>query len=147
MECSLSPQTCRRARRVGRALVIVMFGAGGDGWGDRAFKGFGRVRDSGAVLYALLFVPRDDVLGVALANETQAERLIGDGAQQSGGRRQFAGIGQDNGCVLNEFADDWTHQYAIRYVLPGGVRPSARIKVSLSRPTAILRAPTRVPER
>ena len=73
-------------------------------------------------------------------------QIIGDGPRQSGGRRVpiLTLPGFETG--LRQVADDLSSQYLITYILPDGVRASDRISVSLKRPGATLRAPTRVPK-
>ena len=71
---------------------------------------------------------------------------IADGLQQSGGRAvpilTLPGF-QDG---LQQVADDLSSQYYIVYALPGGVKPSERISVSVTKPGVTLRAPSRVPK-
>ncbi len=71
---------------------------------------------------------------------------IADALQQSGGRRVpiLSVPGFPDG--LQQVADDLSSQYLITYALPSGVKPSERISVSLKRPGATLRAPSRVPK-
>jgi VWFA-related protein len=73
-------------------------------------------------------------------------QIIGDGPRQSGGRRVpiLTLPGFDGG--LQQVADDLLSQYLITYILPDGVRASDRINVSLKKPGATLRAPSRVPK-
>ncbi len=47
-------------------------------------------------------------------------------------------------ALLQQVADDLSSQYLIEHTLPEGVRPSDRISVSLEKPGATLRAPSRV---
>jgi hypothetical protein len=71
---------------------------------------------------------------------------IADGPQQSGGRcvpiMMLAGFQTG----LQQVADDLSSQYLITYTLPDGVKTSDRITVSLKKPGATLRAPSRVPK-
>ena len=71
---------------------------------------------------------------------------IADGPQQSGGRRVpiMTLAGFQTG--LQQVADDLSSQYLITYTLPDGVKTSDRITVSLKKPGATLRAPSRVPK-
>jgi len=48
---------------------------------------------------------------------------------------------------LQQVADDLSSQHVITYTLPDGVRPADRISVSLKKPGATLRAPSRVPNK
>jgi Ca-activated chloride channel homolog len=74
------------------------------------------------------------------------EQVIGDGPEQSGGRRipVLALPGFQTG--LQAVADDLESQYRITYTLPDGVKSSDSISVSLKKPGLTLRAPSRVPK-
>jgi hypothetical protein len=74
-------------------------------------------------------------------------QIIGDGPQQSGGRRISILTLPAFEAGLQQVADDLSSQYLITYLLPSGVRPSSRINVSLKRAELTLRAPSRVPDR
>ncbi len=71
---------------------------------------------------------------------------LADGPQQSGGRRVpiMTLAGFQTG--VQQVADDLSSQYLITYTLPDGVKTSDRITVSLKKPGATLRAPSRVPK-
>jgi hypothetical protein len=71
---------------------------------------------------------------------------IGDGPKQSGGRLVpiMTLTGFQTG--VQQVADDLSSQYLITYTLPDGVKTSDRITVSLKKPGATLRAPSRVPK-
>jgi hypothetical protein len=70
---------------------------------------------------------------------------IADGPQQSGGRRISIPTLTGSQTGLQQVADDLSSQYLITYTLPDGVKTSDRISVSLKKPGATLRAPSRVP--
>jgi hypothetical protein len=73
-------------------------------------------------------------------------QIIGDGPQQSGGRRIPILTLPAFEPGLQQVADDLSSQYLITYLLPSGVAPSDRISVSLKKPGLTLRAPSRVPK-
>jgi len=72
-------------------------------------------------------------------------QIIGDGSQQSGGRRVPIQALPSFQTGLQQVADDLSSQYLITYTLPDGVKASDRINVSLKKPGLTLRAPSRVP--
>jgi VWFA-related protein len=74
------------------------------------------------------------------------EQVIGDGPEQSGGRRIPALSLPGFQTGLQQVADDLESQYLITYTLPDGVKWSENINVSLKKPGATLRAPNRVPK-
>ena len=69
----------------------------------------------------------------SLADESNREQVLGDGAKQSGGRRieVTATIAVAKG--LQQVAGDLSAQYVIQYTLPDGVKPDRRLNVSLKR--------------
>jgi hypothetical protein len=71
---------------------------------------------------------------------------IADGPQQSGGRRVPIMTLSGFQAGMQQVADDLSSQYLITYTLPDGVKTSDRITVSLKKPGATLRAPSRVPK-
>jgi len=74
------------------------------------------------------------------------EQVIGDGSEQSGGRRIPLVALPGFQAGLQQVADDLEGQYLISYTLPDGVKPSDRVSVVLAKPGATLRAPKRVPK-
>jgi VWFA-related protein len=74
-------------------------------------------------------------------------QVIGDGTEQSGGRRIEVMVLTSFQRGLQQVADDLSSQCLITYTLPDGVRASDRISVSLKKPGATLRAPSRVPNK
>jgi VWFA-related protein len=74
-------------------------------------------------------------------------QVLGDGSKQSGGRRVEVMVVTGFPQALQQVASDLSSQYLITYTLPEGVRPSDRISVSLNKPGATLRAPSRVPNK
>jgi hypothetical protein len=73
-------------------------------------------------------------------------QIIGDGPEQSGGRRIPVLTLPAFEPGLKQVADDLSSQYLITYLLPSGVRTSDRISVSLKKTGLTLRAPSRVPK-
>jgi hypothetical protein len=82
-----------------------------------------------------------------LADSAGRAQVLGDGSKQSGGRRVEVMMVDGFQRGLQQVADDLSSQYLITYTLPDGVRPSDRIDVSLKKPGATLRAPSRVPNK
>jgi len=64
----------------------------------------------------------------------------------SGGRSETATTPKRVGEILSQFAADFSHQYALTYVLPEGVKPKAEVSVTVGRRGVTLRAPTRIPD-
>jgi hypothetical protein len=69
---------------------------------------------------------------------------IGDGPPQSGGRRIPVLTLPGFQAGVQQVGDDLSSQYLITYTLPDGVKASDRVNVSLKKPGATLRAPSRV---
>ena len=83
----------------------------------------------------------------SLADESNREQVIGDGAKQSGGRRVevAATISVSKGLQL--VAGDLSAQYMLQYVLPEGTKLDRRLNVSIKRRGLSLRAPSLIPDR
>jgi hypothetical protein len=83
----------------------------------------------------------------SLADESNREQVLGDGAKQSGGRRieVTATVGVPK--ALQQVAGDLSAQYMIQYALPDGVKLNRSVNVSLKRRGVSLRAPSLIPDR
>lgn len=134
--------------------VIVALTVGGEEHSTQPARHvLDQLRQSGAALHVV------SVTGKALRSTVVVTRpsdlleenlnlnqVLGDGPRQSGGRHEeiIAAAGIVTG--LQQIAESLTHQCAIEYVLPDGVKPSDRISVSVKRRGVSLRAPTRIPQ-
>ena len=106
------------------------------------------LRQSGAALYAVTLPgPRIAVKVGQMADLSARGQVLGDGTSQSGGRRQEVTITAGIPKVLEQFAGEILHEYAVTYVLPDGVKPNSRISLSTKRRGLSVRAPSRVPDR
>jgi VWFA-related protein len=84
----------------------------------------------------------------ALLEENLAlSEVLGDGPDQSGGRREEIVASAGIVAGLQELANRLLHQYAISYELPPGAKSSDRLSVSVRRSGVTLRAPKRIPKR
>ena len=83
----------------------------------------------------------------SLADESNREQVLGDGAKQSGGRRVEVTADVNVPKALQQIAGDLSAQYVIQYALPDGVKPDRRLNVSLKRRGVSVRAPSLVPDR
>ena len=113
-----------------------------------------KLKDSGASLHVFLVassasrqmapVTKPSAL---LEENMNLSEVLGDGAKQSGGRREdiVAAAGTLSG--LQELAEDLLHQYVVEYDLPPGTKSSDRISVSTRRKGVNLRVPSRIPNR
>src|SRR4051794_3097841 len=112
------------------------------------------LKDSGASLHVFLVassasrqmapVTKPSAL---LEENMNLGEVLGDGAKQSGGRREdiVASAGTLSG--LQRLAEDLLHQYVVQYDLPPGTKTSDRIQVSAKRKGVALRVPARIPNR
>ncbi len=132
-----------------RPVVVVVAVSGGQSGGASSNEVLNQLRQSGAGMYAVTIATSQgatDPLG-SLADASNREQVIGDGAKQSGGRRVevTATIGVAKG--LQQIANDLSAQYVIQYTLPDGVKPDRRVNISLKRRGVSLRAPSLMPDR
>src|SRR5436190_4491158 len=112
------------------------------------------LKDSGASLHVFLAASSASRQMAAvtkpsalLEENMNLGEVLGDGAKQSGGRREdiLASAGTLTG--LQQLAEDLLHQYVIEYDLPPGTKSSDRIAISAKRKGVSLRVPTRIPNR
>jgi hypothetical protein len=106
------------------------------------------LRLSRAILYAVTLNAGFETANVGdLADLAERGRVIGEGTNQSGGRRFEAAGTPAVPRALQRVADELLAQYQITYVLPDGVPLSDRLNVSLRKKGPTLRAPTRITDR
>jgi hypothetical protein len=134
--------------RPARPVVVVVAVSGGQAGGASANEVLNQLRQSGATMHVVSIssgLATTDPPG-SLADQSNREQVLGDGARQSGGRRieVTATIGVPKG--LQQIASDLTSQYMIQYALPAGVKPDRRLNVSLKRRGLSLRAPSLIPD-
>jgi len=131
-----------------RPVVVVVAVSGGQAGGASSNEVLDQLRQSGATLSVVTIATSQAATGVGgLADESNREQVLGDGAKQSGGRRieGAATIAVPKG--LQQIAGDLSAQYAIQYTVPDGVKLDRRLNVSLKRGGASLRAPSLIPDR
>ena len=131
-----------------RPVVVVVAISGGQSGGASANEVLNQLRQSGAMMHAVTITSNQGSTGVgALADESNREQVIGDGAKQSGGRRVEVTATIAVGKGLQQIASDLSSQYMIQYTLPEGVKMDRRVNVSLKRRGLSMRAPSLIPDR
>ena len=141
-------------REAPRPIIIALSVAGEEHSTLPARHVLDKLKDSGASLHVFLVassasrqmapVTKPSAL---LEENMNLSEVLGDGAKQSGGRREdiVAAAGTLSG--LQELAEDLLHQYVVEYDLPPGTKSSDRISVSTRRKGVNLRVPSRIPNR
>jgi hypothetical protein len=135
--------------RAPRPVIVVVAVSGGQSGGASANEVLNQLRQSGASMHVVTIASNEgmaDPLG-SLADRSNREQVLGDGAKQSGGRRieVTATVAVPKG--LQQIASDLSSQYMIQYALPDGVKPDRRLNVSLKRRGLSMRAPSLIPDR
>jgi VWFA-related protein len=113
-----------------------------------------QLRKSGAALYVVSVAGGSlrstaavnkpaDLLGENLAKN----EVIGDGPKQSGGRHDEIVAAPGIVQAIQLLAEELANQYVVTYVLPDGVKPNEKLNVTTKRKGAVVRAPTRIPDR
>ena len=143
-----------RRREAKRPVIVVITVGGAEHSPLRADQVLGALNDSGAELH-VISMPKSRLRPAApvarpsdlLDAPMNLDEVLGDGPNQSGGRREeiFATAGSIT--PLQQIADELLHEFAVTYTMPDGVKPSGRMNVSTTRKDVTLRAPTRVPAR
>jgi VWFA-related protein len=134
--------------RPARPVVVVVAVSGGQAGGASSNEVLNQLRQSGAVMHAVTIAGNQGAQNLGtLADESNREQVIGDGAKQSGGRRLDVTATVGVPKALQQIAGDLSAQYMIQYALPDGVKPNRSLNVSLKRRGVSLRAPSTVPDR
>ncbi len=131
-----------------RPVIVVVAVSGGQAGGASANEVLNQLRQSAAGMYVVSIATNQPTSAVgALADESNREQVLGDGAKQSGGRRIEVTATVAVPKALQQIAGDLGAQYAIQYALPDGVKPDRRLNVALKRRGVSLRAPSLIPDR
>lgn len=121
-----------------RPVIVIVSFSGGALEGGNSQQVLGQLRQSGATFSAVTLNGGEN---------QDRERVLGDGAKQSGGRRVDIPGTASAGKAFQQIADDLSSQYVVSYELPDGVKRDPRVNVSTTRRDVTLRAPTAVPDR
>jgi hypothetical protein len=134
--------------RAERPVIVVVALAGGQAGGASSNEVLNQLRQSGATMNVVSISTNQAAGGVgSLADESNREQVLGDGARQSGGRRLEISAGVNLAKALQQIAGDLSAQYVLHYALPDGVKPDRRLNVSVKRRGVSVRAPSLVPDR
>jgi hypothetical protein len=123
-------------KRKGRRRAIIALTVGGEKpASDMADDALNALKNSGASLNVLYVVGFD--IG----------RVLGDGPRQSGGMIQQVTGAAPMSPVLAKITDHLSHQYALTYTIPDGVKLNEKFSLSTSRKGVNLIAPSRIPDK
>jgi len=141
-------------RRAKRPVILALTVGGEEHAPIPAHQVLDELADSGAQLY-VVSVAESVLRSTAqptkpsdlLDENMNRGEVLGAGARQSGGRHDeiVAAAGIVQGLQL--IGDELLGQYAVTYMLPDGVKPADKVAISLKRKGALLRAPSRIPEK
>ena len=141
-----------RRRNAQRPVIIALTVGGEEHSTAHADDVLNKLRQSGAALHVFSVAAsalRSTVVASApsalLQENMHLSRVLGDGPKQSGGRHEAIVASAGVVMGLQHLAAELTQQYKVRYTLPPGARPSARLSVSAKRRGIDVRAPSRIP--
>ena len=119
-------------RKLSRPVVVILTSGGESADREVARTILEDLRESGAALHVVyvVAVPQSSVLA--------------EGPVQSGGSSTAANSTRGFSDALVAIAKTLAHQYKLTYVLPTGVRPGERLKVTTTRRDVKMMAPTRI---
>jgi VWFA-related protein len=134
-----------------RPVIVAVALAGGQAGGASANEVLNQLRQSTATMYSISLGPAGQSSASsnvgAIADESNREQVLGDGAKQSGGRRIEAVATAAVGKAMQQIATELGSQYVIRYTLPDGVKPNKALNLSVKRKGITMRAPSGLPDR
>jgi hypothetical protein len=122
-------------RKLSRPVIVILTNGGDSAEREIARGILADLSNSGAALHLV------HVVGVELGE------VFIDGPTQSGGSSSVATSTSAFSQAVTATARTLAHQYKLTYVLPPGVRPSERLKVTTTRPQVKIVAPTRISTR
>jgi VWFA-related protein len=80
-------------------------------------------------------------------DQINLNQVLDDGPKQSGGKRHSLTATLEVTEAVKKVVDQLTHQYALTYALPDGVKMNERLQVSVKRSGATVLAPTKIADR
>jgi len=86
-------------------------------------------------------------VGDLIDQNVSINQLLDEGPKQSGGRRAAVNTMPEVGPVVAKIVDQLTHQYAVSYKLPEGVKMNERLQVTTKRSGATVLAPTKIADK
>ena len=119
-------------RKLSRPVIVVLTNGGESAEKEIASGILSDLASSGASLHLA------HVVAVPLGE------VFLEGPTQSGGSSAVAASTSAFSNAMTAIARTLAHQYKLTYVLPPGVRPSERLKVTTTRPQVKIVAPTRI---
>ena len=143
-------------KREARRPVIVALTVGGVEQSTRDSKQvLDELQKAGAMLYVVetsgvtqRAAPASSTPSQIMDGNMNLSAVLGDGPRQSGGtREQFVSASGSSPQGLANITDLLSRQYAIRYALADGQKPSGKLAVTSSRKGVRILAPTRIPQR
>jgi VWFA-related protein len=141
-------------RKPARPIILALTVGGEEHSPLPAHHVLDQLRKSGAGLY-VVSVAASALRGTAAVNNPaellgenmNKNEVIGDGPKQSGGRHDEIVAAPGIVQAVQQLAEELVSQYKLTYVLPDGVKPDEKLNVTTRRKGAVLRAPTRVPDK
>jgi VWFA-related protein len=141
-------------RKPARPIILALTVGGEEHSPLPAHHVLDQLRKSAAGLY-VVSVAASAIRGTAAVNNPaellgenmNKNEVIGDGPKQSGGRHDEIVAAPGIVQAVQQLAEELASQYKLTYVLPDGVKPNEKLNVTTRRKGAVLRAPTRVPDK
>jgi VWFA-related protein len=142
------------AKKPARPVILALTVGGEEHSPLPAHHVLDQLRKSGAGLY-VVSVAASAIRSTAAVNNPaellgenmNKNEVIGDGPKQSGGRHDEIVAAPGIVQAVQQLAEELASQYKLTYVLPDGVKPNEKLTVTTRRKGAVLRAPTRVPDK
>ena len=122
-------------RKLSRPVIVILTNGGDSAEKEIASGILADLSASGASLHLVHVVA------------VQLGEVFAEGPTQSGGSSSVATSTGAFSNAMTAIARTLAHQYKLTYVLPPGVRPGERLKVTTTRPQVKIVAPTRISSR
>jgi VWFA-related protein len=137
-------------RKAERPVIVALSIAGTERSSTRAGQVLTELKTSRALLHVISLgnaLVQANSSGQASEDTVNLNDGLDNGTKQSGGRRNQISAITDIQSGLQKILDQVTHQYALSYTLPDGVKLNERFAVTVKRPGAIVMAPAKIPDK
>jgi len=137
-------------RKADRPVIVALSIAGTEKSSTRAGQVLAELKMSRALLHVISLgnaLVQANSSGQASDDTVNLNDGLDNGTKQSGGRRNQISAITDIQSGLQKILDQVTHQYALTYTLPDGVKLNERFAVTVKRPGAVVMAPAKIPDK
>lgn len=141
-------------RRTERPVIVVLSVGASDKSGTSSGEALRQLKQTMATMHVVSLSSSmvsaggsAGKVGDLIDQNVSVNELLDNGPKQAGGRRTVTSAMPEVGPALAKVVDQLTHQYAVSYKLPEGVKMNERLQVTTKRSGTTVLAPTKIADK